>query len=187
MYASALSVILLCYFVITSYAIVPQAQSGASSAVTISNDDTSTLSQDTTLNAMLNASSYFNSSGNDVGCWGKDTNFPTTNLANYFQAVQQILIRNDVLIPRQFYLGPAPEQRWRWRGASTGDQHQCLIVLANKLPLLTEPFPIILVAHVAAVIADRCITEAEGFAGGWASLGLRRGLVVVGNVGISLQ
>lgn len=31
--------------------------------------------------------------------------------------------------------------------------------------------------HLGRWIADKCITEAEGFAGGWASLGPRRSLL----------
>lgn len=54
-------------------------------------------------------------------------------------------------------------------------------MLANSLLLLTDTYPIILVAHVAALIACRCITETENYVGGWASAGLKRGLVVVGN------
>lgn len=40
----------------------------------------------------------------------------------------------------------------------------------------------VLVAHVAALIAERCITEENGYAGGWAAAGPRMGDVVVGHV-----
>lgn len=53
-------------------------------------------------------------------------------------------------------------------------------MLGSQLPLFRDSFPIISVAHVAALIADRCITEENGYAGGWARAGPRRGLVVVG-------
>ena len=102
-------------------------------------------------------------------------------MANYFAAVQQILLREDALVPRHFYLGPSLEMRWEWTGGASGDDHRCTIMLFNKQPLLTDIFPLVLIAQVGAMIADRCITAASSYAGGWASPGVGRGVVAVVN------
>ena len=102
-------------------------------------------------------------------------------MANYFAAVQQILIREDALHPRPFYLGPSLDVRWEWKGGDRGDDHRCIIVLYNKQPLLTDMFPLMLIAQVAAMIAERCITAGASYAGGWASPGVGRGIVAVVN------
>ena len=60
--------------------------------------------------------------------------------------------------------------------------HKCTITFANLVPLLTDKFPIVLVAHIAALITDKCVTEEEDFMGGWASAGSGRGVVAVSNV-----
>ena len=84
-------------------------------------------------------------------------------------------------MPRPFYLGPSSELRWKWTGGARRDDHRCVIVLFNKRPLLTDMFPIVLIAQVGAMIADRCITAATSYAGGWASPGVGRGVVAVVN------
>ena len=171
----------LCYFTITTYAAVPQAQPSALRADMLSSSDRTTLNDSSTLHISTNASSsslILPEIG--VSCFDARDFRPTSKI-NYFAAVQEILTRQDVLVPRLFYLGPDPRLRWEWLGGTMrGDERECGIVLANQLPLTTDAFPLVLVAHVAALIADRCVTEENGYAGGWASPGPDRGVVTVG-------
>ena len=85
------------------------------------------------------------------------------------------------MIPLSFEIGPTPDTSFRWLGG------QAAIAFFNLQPLLTAEMPIILVAHVASLIADECIigTEAHN-AGGYAHVGMNRGMVgvTVGSPGI---
>lgn len=177
----ALAVILVSYLTSIAHAILQPSQSNALWADMLSNSDPSTSSNDPLLNINLNASSLVDASNIAINCFDDTQDFLPTNMANYYEALQQILIRHDVLVSRRFYLGPTPEARWKWSGGAIGDERPCSIVLANKKPLLTDAFPIILVAHVAALVAQECITEAKGFLGGLAS-DPNKGVVLVGNV-----
>lgn len=73
------------------------------------------------------------------------------------------------------------EMRWEPLGGPKGDGHECGIVLLGvsscpSLPPHGFVFPIIFVAgHVAALIADRCVMDENGYAGGWAPAGPRKG------------
>ncbi len=170
------------YLVIATYAIAPPVDPTTSLwANMLSNSDPVPLTSNPVIDVKLNASSFLNVSETVVSCFINSQEYKATHMANYFVAVQQILTRDDALTPRQFYLGPSPDLRWKWTG-DLGDGYSCTIVLANKKPLLTDPFPIVLVAHVAALIAQGCITEEKGYAGGWASAGPERGVVLVGKV-----
>lgn len=163
------------------FAIVLQAQTAALSANMLSNSVFITSGGNSWLDSKLNAS-FLNASDPTIVCFDKIRGVRSINMANYFEAVQQILIRDDAIVPRQFNLGPSLDRQFNWLGGPTGDEHETVIVLSYTQPLLTALFPIILVAHVAALIANECITEAKGYAGGWASLGPTRGSVGVGNV-----
>lgn len=94
-------------------------------------------------------------------------------MADYYEAVQQILIRDDAIVPRRFELGPSGEKQFKWRGG------QCVIGFFDNQPLLTDAIPIVLVAHVAALIANDCINEAKGYGGGYAHIGPNLGFVAV--------
>ena len=137
-------------------------------------------------NVKLNASSLLNASDIDVKCFVPDQDFSPTSLPSYHEAVQQILLRADAMVPRQFYLGLKPEDQWKW-SAGLGEHDKCTITFANLQPVLTDKFPIILVAHIAALVADECLTEAKGFMGGYASPGPRKGFVAVSNVDSKTQ
>ena len=54
--------------------------------------------------------------------------------------------------------------------------------LGNQRLEFTAKVPLFLVAHVAALIADKCINEENGYAGGWAAQGPRMGIVLVGHL-----
>ena len=157
--------------------LVPQARSNSLRPHILSLVNTTTPDHDPTSNASLS----LNASNLEISCFDHVPSFLPVNMANYFAAVQQILLREDALVPRPFYLGPSLEMRWEWKGGAIGDDRRCIIVLYNKLPLLTDKFPIILIAQVAAMIADRCITAATSYAGGWASPGVGRGVVALVN------
>lgn len=47
------------------------------------------------------------------------------------------------------------------------------------MPLRTDAYPIIVVAHVAALIANECIAGQRGIMDGWAEIGPNKGRVVV--------
>ena len=98
-------------------------------------------------------------------------------LAEYYAAVQQILIREDALVPRRFELGPAGSgaRNFDWRAG------HCVIGFFDLKLVVTNSFPIIVVAHVAALIARDCLTPAKGFLGGVARIGPDMGIVGIGN------
>ena len=165
------------YRIITSYGFVPQAGSNSLRPQPLSLANTNTSNNNPTLNASLS----IDASNLEISCFDHVPTFLPVNMANYFAAVQQILLREDALVPRPFYLGPSLDVRWEWTGGAIDDDRRCIIVLYNKLPLLTDMFPIILIAQVAAMIADKCITAASSYAGGWASPGVGRGVIAVVN------
>ena len=134
----------------------------------------------TTLGLVLDASPLLNTSGFKITCLAKTRDYRPILISDYYQAVQQILIRDDALLPQHFRLGPegSVRQDYYWQGG------QAAIAFFNRQPLRTDAFPIIAVAHVAALIADNCVTEAQGYLGGYARVGPNRGTVGVGNVNI---
>ncbi|CAD6592205.1 MAG: hypothetical protein ASARMPREDX12_005884 [Alectoria sarmentosa] len=171
----------LLYLMIPIFAVVPPVHAVALSANMLSNSLSITSGGNLWLDFKLSAS-FLNASNPTIVCFDTIRGVKSINMANYFEAVQQVLIRDDAIVPRQFNLGPTRDRQFNWLGGPTGDKHEAVIVLSYTEPLLTALFPIILVAHVAALIANECITEAKGYAGGWASLGPTRGSVGVGNV-----
>ena len=182
MYPIALTLISVFCLTSTSYAILPPAQSEASMISILSSDDTVTPSESLLSNVKLNASSFLNVSAIKIDCFNMGGDLGPTSLFSYYEAVQQILLRDDAMVPRQFFLGPKAEDQWHWSAGSGEYVHKCTITFANLQPLLTEKFPIVLVAHIAALITDKCVTEEEKFMGGWASAGSGRGVVAVSNV-----
>lgn len=62
-----------------------------------------------------------------------------------------------------------------------------MIVLGIKLILVADESPLALVAHVAALIASKCITVSRAYAGGYASPASIRGVVLVRNPTRSLR
>ena len=119
-----------------------------------------TLRIDTNTFPALNAS-------NDVGeiqCHQDRGNYGRIVMDEYYGTVDQILIREDAMIPQEWNLGPSP---WQHNIFSKG---RCKILLTASTNLRTPAFPIIYVAHVAAVIANNCITEAHGYRGGKVTL-----------------
>ena len=174
MHAIAISWIPFIYFIITTYTLIPQAQSNSLPLDLLSQINT-------TRSTVQNNASSLDASDIVISCLDQVPGFLPVIMANYYAAVQQILILEDALESRQYYLGPSREMRWEWAGGTTRDDHRCTIVLFNKEPLLTDAFPLVLIAHVGAMIADRCITRVRGYSGGWASAGTGRGIVAVMN------
>ena len=175
MHAVALTCIPFFYLLVTAYNLISEDGINSSQTHLLPSINTTIPDHSIPSNASLVASNL------DITCFDNVPDFLPVTMANYFAAVQQILIREDALVPRPFYLGPSPEVRWEWTGGATGDDHQCIIVLFNTRPLLTDPFPIMLIAQVAAMIADDCITARKNYAGGMASPGVGRGIVAVMN------
>ena len=186
MYPIALTLTSVCYLTSTTYAILPPAQSETSMISLLSSGNLMKPSESLLSNVKLNVSSLLNASDVDVKCFVPDQEFSPTFLPSYYEAVQQILSRTDAMVPRQFFLGLKPEDQWNWSGG-LGEHDKCTITFANLQPLLTDEFPIILVAHIAALVADKCVTEAAGFMGGHASPGPRKGFVAVSNVNSKTQ
>ena len=187
MYLIALTLMSVFCLTNTTYAILSQAQTEASISSMLSSDNPITPSQSLLSSVKLNASSFLNVSAIRIECFNIGPDFSPTSLFSYYEAVQQILLRDDALVPRQFFLGPKAEDKWIWSAGSGQFVHKCTITFANLQPLLTDKFPIVLVAHVAALITDKCVTEAEDFMGGWASAGPGRGVVAVSNVNKNTQ
>lgn len=90
-------------------------------------------------------------------------------------------------VPRWFCLGPLADLKWKWFGGARGEEYGCVIVLGSKLVLVTDESPLALVAHVAALIASKCITVSRAYAGGYASPAPIRGVVLVRNSSRSLR
>ena len=171
---------LLFYFTITIHASAPQAQSGNMYADMLSSSDGITLNGNSTLSLInINTPSNLSIPQITVSCFDP-SDFQPTSKAYYLEAVQKILIREDAFLPRIFFLSPI--QRFLWEGGPWGDPKECGIVIGNQRPMFTDYFPFILIAHVAALIAEQCINEENGYAGGWASPGYRKGIVVVGHI-----
>ena len=174
MHTIALScILLLSYFINRAYTLVPQAQ--PKSLLSTVNTTISDIRLNNASSLSLTESNY------GLSCFDELEDFLPINMANYFAAVQQILPRDDALVPRPFYLGPSLESRWQWTGGESWDDHRCNIVLFSKKPLLTDAFPLMLIAQVAARVADKCITAERSYAGGWGSPGIGRGIVAVVN------
>ena len=178
----ALTLISAFYLTNMALAILPPAQTEASMFSILSTDNPVTPNESLLSNVKFNASSFLNVSAIKIDCFNKGRDFSPTSLFSYYEAVQQILLMNDAMVPRQFFLGPKAEDQWKWSAGSGEYVHKCTITFANLQPLLTDKFPIVLVAHVAALITDKCVTEEERFMGGWASAGPGRGVVAVSNV-----
>ena len=175
---------LLFYFTSAIYANAPQAQSGNTTmwADMLSSNDGTILDGDST-RSFINISASSNFSDPipriSVNCFDPGDFHPTTK-AYYLEAVQKILVRLDAFYPRIFFLGPV--RRFIWSGGPFGSAEECGIVLGNQRLEFTAKFPFILVAHVAALIAEECINEENGYAGGWAAQGPRMGIVLVGHL-----
>ncbi|KAM0805894.1 hypothetical protein BDR22DRAFT_816765 [Usnea florida] len=137
-------------------------------------------SSNTTLGLVLGESPLLNASEMKITCLATTRAYRPILINDYYQAVQQILIRDDALLPQHFRLGPEGSERqdYHWQGG------QAIIAFFSSQALRTDAFPIILVAHVAALIADTCVTTARGYLGGYARIGPNRGSVGVGNVNI---
>lgn len=132
-----------------------------------------TVNSNASLGLVANASSLLNASEFFIECLtGPPTRQPIP-MADYYEAVQQILTRDDALVPRRFDLGPTFDKQFRWRGG------QSVILFFDHRPLLTDAIPIIVVAHVAALISNDCITGARGYNGGLAQISPSNGFVAV--------
>lgn len=130
-----------------------------------------TLRIDTNTFPALNASTDVA----EIECFPPRDRFGSVVMDDYYGAVDQILVRADAMIPQEWILGPTPAQSYISR---TG---RCKISLWASTNLRTPPFPVIYVAHVAAVIAQHCVTEAHGYRGGMVRLNdLGKPLIAVG-------
>lgn len=102
-----------------------------------------------------------NSSNSPIRCYAPPLPPDMVVINDYYRAVDKILVREDAMIPREWYPGPMPSQRVTW---TTGT---CRIELWAEKYTRTPPFPVIYIAHAAAVIARECLTEAHGYRGGF--------------------
>ena len=73
------------------------------------------------------------------------------------------------------HIVPSLDNKYVWRSGT------CTIALISPRLLTTPAFPIILVAHVAALIVNECVTETSGYRGGFYNLGGNSGGVFVAN------
>lgn len=105
------------------------------------------------------------------------TRYPRVVVDDYYEAVDQILTREDAMVPRQWVLGPHVWQTLVWQSG------RCRIGLGATTLMRTRAFPIILAAHMAALVAKECVTEAKGYAGGTAQLNVPESpLLVLGAI-----
>ena len=109
----------------------------------------------------LNASYHLG----EIKCFTSTSLSKRVVLDDYYRTVDQILLREDAMIPRQWVLGPSRARSVIW------EKNGCSVILTAEKSIRTQqPFPIILVAHVAASIAKKCITEVFSYRGGQAIL-----------------
>lgn len=123
----------------------------------------------------LNASTFLL----EVRCFPSTASslYPRVVVDDYYEAVDQILTRHDAMIPRQWILGPEPWQTVVWESG------RCRIGLSASTLIRTPEFPIILAAHMAALVAKECVTEATSYVGGTAWLNLpERPVLVLGAI-----
>ncbi|KAF6218140.1 hypothetical protein HO133_006099 [Letharia lupina] len=172
MRAIVLSLAYLFYTARTTFAVAFPKQSSGLWTNAPEDDTLPATSGNTTLRLEPNPSALLNVSALTITCLTEPPPRQPITLAAYYEAVQKILIRDDAFFPRRFELGPGGKNL-RWQGG------QCVIAFFNNQPLKTDAIPIILVAHVAALIANECITEAKGYLGGVAQIGPSRGTVGV--------
>ena len=85
-------------------------------------------------------------------------------VTDYYAAVDQILTRDDAMVPKQWVLGRDPSHQLSWTSGT------CLLLLCARAQTMTQSIPIVLAAHMAALVVRRCVTEATGYRGGWARL-----------------
>ena len=151
---------------ITISAALPTLQTLNTSLDLLENDILAKKSSNNTVRIDSNAFPALNVSNNgiDIHCFPSRSPLEMVVMDDYHEAVDQILIREDAMIPREWILGPADTQQVQWR------QGPCRIVLMAGTFVRTPPFPVILAAHLAAVVAKECITAAHGFRGGIATL-----------------
>ena len=153
-------------YLITISAALPTLQTVNTSLDSFENDILATKSSNNTLRIDSNDFPAFNASNNriDIRCFPSHSPLEMVVMDDYYGAVDQILVQEDAMTPREWVLGPTHTQHIEWREGS------CRIVLMAGTTIRTRPFPVILVAHVAALVAKGCVTEAYGFRGGIATL-----------------
>ena len=176
MLAIFMNLALLFYTARTTYAATLPKQSSGLWTNALKDDTLPTVRSNTTLGLVTNASSVLNASEFFIECSIESPTRRPIPIADYYEVVQQILIRDDALVPRRFNLGPSYDKQLHWRAG------QCVIFFFDHRPMLTDAIPIIVVAHVAALIANDCITGARGYKGGTAQVGLNSGFVAVTHV-----
>ena len=151
---------------ITISAALPTLQTVNTSFDLFENDILATKSSNDTLRIDSNTFPALNASNNqiEIQCFSYHSPLERVVMNDYHGAVDQILVREDAMTPREWVLGPAHTQHVEWTEGT------CRIVLMAGTTIRTPPFPVILAAHAAALIAKECITEAHGYWGGKATL-----------------
>ena len=172
MHVSILSLIYLFNHISTTYATPSPASSDATSKILPPTPNLDLISD-----FNLNTSPLFNASEFKFACNVDSPQSTATSKANYLLAVQQILIKPDVLVPRRWDLTGG--KGFSVRGGALKDEQSCSIIFFSREPLVTIAFPLIWIAHFAALVANQCITEAKEFAGGQANLGPGLGQLIV--------
>lgn len=94
------------------------------------------------------------------------THYARILVGDYYEAVDQILTRVDAMIPKQWVLGRDVSHQLTWRSGT------CSVLFCARTLTITQSFPIILAAHMAALVVKQCVTEATGYRGGWAQLNI---------------
>lgn len=118
----------------------------------------------------MNLSSPFNASNLVVQCFHNPAPPASPYLRpividDYFEILQKIMVQDDAMLQRRWNLGPSGTGQWK--------VNQAVLGLCAPWPPSTDIFQTVLVAHAAALIADRCLREDEGYLGGQTWLGLR--------------
>ena len=151
---------------ITISAALPTLQTVNTSLDFFENDILATKGSNNTLRIDSNALPALNASNNQIviQCFPDHSPLEMVVMDDYYGAVDQILVREDAMTPREWVLGPAHTQHIGWK------EGPCRIVLMAGTTIRTPRFPIILAAHVAALVAKACVTEAHGFRGGIGTL-----------------
>ncbi|KAM0806136.1 hypothetical protein BDR22DRAFT_5153 [Usnea florida] len=152
-------------FIIISAAL-PTLETVNTSLHLLENDNLATKRSNNTLQIDPNTFLALNASSNQIELKCHPYHSPLARIVmdDYYGAVNQILVREDATIPRQWVLGPIYPQHVEWREGT------CRIILMARTTILTPPFPVIWAAHAAALVVKECITEARGYWAGKATL-----------------
>ena len=118
---------------------------------------------DLTSGPRVNTTTPLYASKPDVQCWptnvpGHPVSLRPVVVSDYFQAVHKRMVQDDAMIPRLWDLGRD--------GIIQYVENEARVALKVPWPPSQQAFQPIIIAHMAALIADKCLREETGYFGG---------------------